>query len=123
MKWLYVSAVLMSLPENQQIDKPWSDRLVYVCSNTRKRKLKWTFSKCWVEDSIVFKFAKHKLQKLSQQLLDESLPIFQMFTDEGKKKGRSDTCSEVMLLASKGGASVIVRARNTGFREEKGTLT
>jgi hypothetical protein len=59
---------------------------------------------------------------LSHQLLDESLPILQMFTDEGKN-GRSDTCSEVMLLASNGGASVIVRARNTGFREEKGTLT
>jgi len=48
-----------------------------------------------------------------------------MFTkcSEFAKEKKKDTCSEVMLLASKGGASVIVRARNTGFREEKGILT
>lgn len=36
---------------------------------------------------------------------------------------RKHTCSEMILPALKGGASVIVRARNTGLKDEKGKRT
>lgn len=69
-----------------------------------------------------YKIVTHKIN-LDERFGDSSkVYTAHIQIKEGKTK-KIYTCTAVILLASKGGASDAVRARNTGINEEKGILT